>query len=490
MNPALRYLAARSLGNAARRTLGALRRPSRALGLLAGLAYLAWLASQLGRGPAPDPRQTERLGAMGLAVLAAAAWVFGGVASRSGSWRSLLFPAPIRDRDLVMLSLLASQAVVLPNVVLWLLLGARGATPLALAQRTPALWTLFTTVALHRALVARVRGRGRGPRWLGGAVRGLGLTLLAAIPFLMTGAFDLETGRVASLQPGPIGTAVLAPFGWVVRPLTAPSTGAWARALGPALPLPHRGGGTALSAWRSVTAVARRGAFGRWGVALAAATLALLAAKAGRSRPAAEFAGFLALTWAPIVLLLGPQLLRIGLRRDAERLVMLRTLPVRGRSLLLGNALAGAILAAGLALSLLALAVIGAGDSTDLALSWTERMAVLLGVVLVSPSLAALATLIQDAILICFPGPLSLGSPQPGATRLGTTLLNSVMSLGALLLLLAPAAAVAALLWSLGPSTVIVRTGLAALGASVVIAGVVLSGARWLGAVLERVNRS
>jgi hypothetical protein len=420
-----------------------------------------------------------------------------------------------------MLSLLASQAVVLPNVVLWLLLGARGATPLALAQRTPALWTLFTTVALHRALVARVRGRGRGPRWLGGAVRGLGLTLLAAIPFLMTGAFDLETGRVASLQPGPIGTAVLAPFGWVVRPLTAPSTGAWARALGPALlvlalhvavllwlgparepvsataaptgpalPLPHRGGGTALSAWRSVTAVARRGAFGRWGVALAAATLALLAAKAGRSRPAAEFAGFLALTWAPIVLLLGPQLLRIGLRRDAERLVMLRTLPVRGRSLLLGNALAGAILAAGLALSLLALAVIGAGDSTDLALSWTERMAVLLGVVLVSPSLAALATLIQDAILICFPGPLSLGSPQPGATRLGTTLLNSVMSLGALLLLLAPAAAVAALLWSLGPSTVIVRTGLAALGASVVIAGVVLSGARWLGAVLERVNRS
>lgn len=516
MSNALWYLALRSAANALRRSVEAFRRPSRLLGLIVGVGYLVWLARQGGAGAAPGTQHAELLGALGLMILTGTAWVLGsgGARSPSDATRALLLPAPLRDREHVALALLAGQVVVLPNVALWTLLGSRGVPAVMVLQRAVALWLLFTIIMCHRALVSRVRGGVReGPRWLRRTGVVLGLALVASIPFVLTGSFDLAAGGLQQLAPRGVGAALLLPFELPVRPLVAGTNDAWARALpgsvllllghvavllqlgpsrepawtgqrtvGPALPAPAQGSADALAAWKAVTASMRRADVVRaLGAAVVSAT-ALLAVKAWGSRTAAEFAGFLALTWAPIVLLLAPQFLRAGLRRDAERVSLLRTLPVAGRSWVLGGAVAGGIMSAVLAGGLMLVGVAGAGTSEELGLPDGARPAALAAATLLIVPVAILAGLIQDALFLFFPGPLSLGTPQAGATRLGTTLVNSVLSVALLLLLLAPAVAVATMAWILIPGPPAVRIVMGAVLAAAVALGEIVALSRWLGA--------
>ena len=516
MNDALWYLALRSAANAMRRSVEAFRRPSRLLGLIVGVGYLIWLARHAGAGAVPSTQQAELLGALGLIVLTGTAWVLGsgGARSPSDASRALLLPAPLRDREHVALALLAGQVVVLPNVALWTLLSSRGVSVTTVLQRAVALWLLFTVIMCHRAVVARVRGGTReGPRWLRRAGVVLGLALVASIPFVLTGSFDLTAGGLQQLAPRGVGAVLLLPFELPVRPLVASTTDAWARALpasvllllghvvvlvwlgpsrepawtgqrtvGPALPTPARGGADALAAWKAVTASMRRADFARLLVASGVSAAALLAVKAWGSRTAAEFAGFLALTWAPIVLLLGPQFLRAGLRRDAGRVSLLRTLPAAGRSWVLGGAVAGGVLSAALAGGLLLVGVAGAGTSEELGLPEGARLAALAAASLLIVPVAVLAALIQDGLFLFFPGPLSLGTAHAGATRLGTTLVNSVLSVALLLILLAPALAIAGFAWVLAPGPSALRIVMSAVLAAAVAVGEIVALSRWLGA--------
>lgn len=517
MNHALRYLAARSATNALRRALDALRRPSRLVGLVVGVAYLLWLSRHAGAASVPDPRQAAWLGALGLLLLATTAWLLGTVGSRAGAGatRALLLPAPIPDRSLVALTLLAGQAVVLPNVALWTLLGSRGATPVVLLQRAAGLWLLFTTIMCHRALVARVRGGETGPRWLrrGGTL--LGLMMLACVPFVLTGSFELAAGGWRNLAPTGLGRSILGPFAIPVRPvITQGAEWYWAagaallllavhvalllrlgpsreaahasgRVVGPAVSLPERGA-TSLAAWKAVTATIRRADLIRLAGAALAGAVALRALRTWGSDTAAEFAGFLALTWAPLVLLLGPQFLRAGLRRDAGRIPLLRTLPARGREWLLGGALAGGLVTALLAGGLLLVGIAGAGASAELGVPVGVRVAAAAAAAILVVPVAMLATLVQDGLLLFFPGPLSLGSTQPGATRLGTTLVNSVLSAAILVLLLAVPGALAVGVTHLLPWPLPARIVVAALVAAALSLGEAIVAAAWLGTRLER----
>jgi hypothetical protein len=330
---------------------------------------------------------------------------------------------------------------------------------------------------------------------------------------VLTGSFDLAAGGLQQLAPRGVGAVLLLPFELPVRPLVASTTDAWAGALlasvlvllghvavllrlgpsrepawtgqrtvGPALPAPELGGADALAAWKAVTASMRRADFVRVLVATVLSAVALLAVKTWGSRTAAEFAGFLALTWAPIVLLLAPQFLRAGLRRDAERVWLLRTLPAPGRSWVLGGAVAGGVQSAVLAGGLLLVGVAGAGTSEELGLPDGTRPAALAAAALLIVPVAMLAALIQDGLFLFFPGPLSLGTPQAGPTRLGTTLVNSVLSVALLLLLLAPAVAVAAVAWILVPGPPAIRIMMGAVLAAAVALGEIAAISRWLGA--------
>jgi hypothetical protein len=502
-----------------RRSVETFRRPSRLGGLIVGVGYLVWLARHAGAGAAPGTQDAELLGALGLMILTGTAWVLGsgGAQSPSDAIRALLLPAPLRDRDHVALTLLAGQVVVLPNVALWTLLGSRGVPAVTLLQRAMALWVLFTIIMCHRALVSRVRGGVReGPRWLRRAGVVLGLALVACIPFVLTGSFDLAAGGLQQLAPRGAGAVLLLPFELPVRPLIASTTDAWSRALpgsallllahvavllrlgpsrepawtgqrtvGPALPAPVRGGADALAAWKAVTARMRRADLVRVLVASGVGAAALLAVKTWGSRTAAEFAGFLALTWSPIVLLLAPQFLRAGLRRDAGRVSLLRTLPAPGRSWVLGGAAAGGVLSAVLAGGLLLVGVAGAGTSEELGLPGGARPAALAAAMLLLVPVAMLAALIQDGLFLFFPGPLSLGTPQAGATRLGTTLVNSVLSVALLLLLLAPAVALAVSVWVLVPASPAIRIVMGAALAATMALGEIVALSRWLGARFE-----
>lgn len=516
MTPALWFLVRRTVANATTRAVAGLRRPSRLFGLLLGLAYLAWLSRQAGAGGMPDPARATTAGALGLLVLSATAWIAGTARPPTDATRSLLWPAPIGDRHLVVLSLVASQALVIPNVILWTLLASRGASAALLGRRAIALWLLFSTLMYHRALVGRLRGRTHGAHaWLrrGGTV--LGLMLLAGIPFALTGSFNLVSGGLERLGTTGFGAILLWPFEVPVRPVSAPTLDAWLRSLpaavlllgvhvalllrlgptrepvqpglaaaGPAVRPPPRGA-VALAAWKAVTAVMRRTHVLLIITGSIAASLGLRALHA-RGNATAEFTGFLALTWAPLVLLLGPQFLRTGLRRDAEHLSLLRMLPARGHTWVLGGAIGSALLTALLAGGLLLVGLGGAGTSADLGRYGALRPAGFAAVIVLMMPIAMLGTLVQDTLFLLFPGPISLGAPRPGATRLGTSLLNSVISAAMLLLLLAlPAAAgIGTALLALGPPAL--RLVGAAVAAALVAVGEVLVLARWLGARLDR----
>lgn len=521
MTPALWYLVARSATNAVGRMLRSMRRPARLLGLLAGVAYLAWLSRQAAAPVRPQPGHATLLGALGLLVLAATTWIVGAGGARPGehATRSLLWPAPIPGRDLVLLLLVSGQVMVLPNVALWALLSSRGASPGVVLQRTLALWVMFTTIMCHRALVARVRGSSTRHRGLRRAGASAGVLLLASIPFALTGSFDLAAGGLQQLATRGIGAVLLLPFELPVRPLTATSTEGWLQALpaallllgihvalllrlgpsrepvhdpgggvGRALPMPMHGA-VPLLAWRSITAITRRAhVLGLLAAGtIAAAGLRLL--HAWGQGTAAEFAGFVALTWAPLALLLGPQFLRAGLRRDADRIALLRSLPEPGERWLLGGALGGGLITALLAALLLFVGLAGAGASAELGVPNLVRPAGAGAALVVMLPVAMLATLVQDGLFLFFQaGAVSAGAPQAGPTRLGTTLINSVLSASTLLLLLAAPLGSGLALAAALPGPLPARILLGALGAAALTLGLARLGARWLGMRFDRMG--
>jgi hypothetical protein len=512
-------LLTRSAVNAVRSGLTILRRPWRLAGVVVGVAYLAWLSRAGSVVAAPDPEQATRVGALGLLVLAATVWLVGpggSATSMTGAHRLLLLPAPVSRGALADLMLVRAQGVVLANVLLWTLLASRGASWDVLLRRSLALWLLFTTLMLHRALAARVRGQSRpGLAWMRRVGAIAGLLLLAGIPFLITGTVHLQD--VLAFTPSPAGDSILHVFALPIGPLTASSAATWAaalpaatgvlaahyallRTLGPggeppvvdraraAVPIYRLADGSPLGAviWKGIAVHARRTHAVTAAVVAVGLTTGLLLLRWSGRASAAEFAGFLALTWAPIVLVAGPQFLPNGLRRDLELWRTLRTLPVSGRDWLLGGALAGGLILAGGVLALLLLAVAGTWTSAELPLEPGVRVGALTGAMIAVPPLAAIAYLVQDGLVLFFP-PAAMPSPSHGGpARLGTTLLNTALSVLALLLLLTPALAASAAVWLALPGPAGVRVGVASLVTAGLLAVECLGASRWLGRRFER----
>jgi hypothetical protein len=198
---------------------------------------------------------------------------------------------------------------------------------------------------------------------------------------------------------------------------------------------------------------------------------------------------------APVVLMLaffatfiGPYIIRNDLRMDLPRLPALRTWPITGRELLVGELLAPWVILSVVVWFLLALAFVSPGWSAGR--DPLGRAAVPAGAIL-APMLIAGQLIVQNAAVVLFPGWVATGGARArGVEAMGQNSLMFAATLLSLAIGVLPALAVAgALGWLF--SLVIGWTGAARRR---VFAGILFGEAMlaltWLGHVLERTDPS
>lgn len=265
---ALWYLYSRGWYNRLRLQVLRLKQPRYVVGALAMVAYLGSLLFSQGARSAVtaepnllDIRQLLSIAGLSLAV---GAWWLAAPSDSALAFSNaevyFLFPAPVKRRTLVQARLLSVQAVLLMQVLIWTLLLRRGGGELPGVLRAIGLWTLFTTVSLHRlgATLARTHAPD-APRRKPVAktiailfIAALTIACLRAAPtalamwrsFLALSSYDrsrmidrMLAGRVAlqALLNDPVVHALI----WPIRAVTAPAfsngAGAWLLAMPGAL---------------------------------------------------------------------------------------------------------------------------------------------------------------------------------------------------------------------------------------------------------------
>jgi hypothetical protein len=253
---ALLYLTRRTATNRLARQAAQLRNPRYLLALLLGAGYLGYVLLRQQPSPragAGDPRWLELGGALMLAALVAWSWIVG-VERRALAFSpaevTFLFPAPITRRGLVHYKLVRTQVVVLLNTLLWTVLLRRGVSPLPPVLRALGLWTLLSTLSLHRLGASFVRTSLAEHGWAGLRRHAAPVALLALVTagVVWTGVTLLRDvtaagpsgalpmlGAAAAALARPVPAALLWPLRALVRPLGALTPAQWLTAIGPAL---------------------------------------------------------------------------------------------------------------------------------------------------------------------------------------------------------------------------------------------------------------
>jgi putative ABC exporter len=465
---------------------------------------------------------------------------------------TFLFPAPVTRRVLIHYRLARLQILILLNVAIWsLLLGRQGELPVW--QRAIALWILLSTIVLHRTGAALVRRSVVEHGTAGLRRRVVSLTLAAvgaagvatALNAALPALAELGSRGPAALlraaeavAAAPLAGALLLPFRVAAAPLTAPTAARWITAIAPAsvllllhyvwviradtafeeaaaewslerarrraapgrppagrrvsptlLPLDPLGRTATALIWKNLAAVFRlrrvRAAALGYGVLATGLGAASLAGAHGFARGA----GALALTWAAFALLLGPQWVRNDLRRDLRQLELLRTFPLRGRTVVAAEAAASTV-----SLTLIQLGLLGAawvsflGEHGDTTLG--ERTVLLGAAVLVLPLVNYTALLLQNGAALLYPGWMSaIGDGGGGLEALGQNLLATVAFALLLAALLAPPAGLGVVvMFGLGAGPVALATG--GLAALALLGGEAALLARVLGSVYDRTDAS
>jgi hypothetical protein len=465
---------------------------------------------------------------------------------------TFLFPAPVTRRVLIHYRLARLQALILVNVAIWsLLLGRQGELPAW--QRAIALWVLLSTIVLHRtgaALVRRsvvehgtagVRRRVVSLALVAVAAAGTAAALIAALPVIAElGTYGpavlLRAGEAAAAAP--LARERLLPFRIAAAPLAAATTERWAAAIAPAsallllhyvwvirsdtafeeaaaewslerarrraapgrpprgravsptlLPLDPRGGPATALIWKNLAATFRVRRVRAAGLGYSVLAVALGTASLVGASGLARGAGALALTWAGFALLLGPQWVRNDLRRDLRQLEVLRTFPLRGRSVVAAEAAASTI-----SLTLIQLGLLGAawsaflGEHGDTTLG--ERTILLGAAVPVLPLVNYAALLLQNGAALLYPGWMSaIGQGAGGLEALGQNLLATVVFTVLLAGLLAlPSGVGVGVVWGLGGGPLAVAVG--GLAAMALLGGEAALLAQVLGSIYDRTDAS
>jgi hypothetical protein len=445
-----------------------------------------------------------------------------------------LFPAPVTRRDLIRYKLLRGQFVILFNVLLWTFLLGGGWVNTGPWRRAAAIWILLNTLALHRLGVAllrssflehgveALRSRAATLAVVGIVVAAALLDAAHALPALRD-AWDLglreflAAANDAALRP--VSAALLLPGRFLARPLLAQSWVEWGQGILPAAglllvhyawvlrsdaafeetaaaaaltqapagnpfgrarfsarPIPRLGpagwpGGALL--WKNLAAVVRMGRARGAVVGFLTVAMALtLLSIAGVATTLLEIVGWLAAMWAGFLLVLGPQWVRNDLRADLSRLALLRSYPLRGRTVVGAETAGSTAVLTALQLGLAGIAYLAFGGAGVQEPAPALRSAILAAAVVFLPAVNFLAMLIQNGAALLLPAWVRVGSERPiGVEALGHSMLMMVGFTAILaVLLLGPAVMGGAVFLGLEPLAGWWAAAPAALGALLVAA--------------------
>jgi ABC-2 type transport system permease protein len=349
---------------------------------------------------------------------------------------------------------------------------------------------------------------------------------------------------VAEASGRPLLGTLLRPFAIMIRPLTAPTPDAWLRAVAPALvllvlhyvwvirsdtafeeaaaetslrrakhlaarrsgqsllpQLAHRrlppflrlrplGWPAGAILWKNLLAVVRTRRARNVVTGLAAGSVVVALLSFTSHGGVAEVAGWLAATWAGLMVVIGPQWVRNDLRGDLPKLDLLRSYPLRGAAVVTAEVAASTLVLTAVQLALLLVAYLALLGNTGAEPGLQLRSILLAGAVIYLPGINFMGLLIHNAAAILFPAWVHLGSGRPsGVEVLGQNMLMVVAFLGVLALALAVPAALggglylllgrSAGLWAIVPGSAVLLAALT--GEAILLV-------RWLGGVFERTD--
>lgn len=400
-----------------------------------------------------------------------------------------------------------------------------------------------TSLAEHGRLGLRHRVVSLGV--LGTVLIALTWSIADALPeIVLAGADDPRRFLAAAAEAAqrPLASALTYPFRAMVRPLAAHSTAEWLGAIGPALILmalhyvwviradsafeeaaaevslrraqalaERRSGGSAerprkMTAplfrlapvgwpagailWKNMVAVTRTRRIRHAALALGALGVVVTVLSFNPEGTWAEIAGWLAVCWAGITVVTGPQYVRNDLRNDLLKLDLLRSYPLRGWAVVIAEAAASTLMLTAIQLALLWIGYLAFLGNQSMAPDLEERTLLLLAAVVFLPAINLLGMLIQNGAALLYPAWVRLGSGRAGGVEaLGQNLLMMIAFVALLgLTLLLPAALG-------GGAFLLLRDPLgnwAAIPATLVVLGTIGFEAAlvvdWLGGIFERTD--
>ena len=462
-----------------------------------------------------------------------------------------LFPAPIERRALIQWKLLRWQILIIINALIWMLIARRTQPPVPVPLYVVSVWVMFSTLSMHRLGSALTKAGIAIHWKTGLRRQFIPLTLvvaaIASVLFAVSNYWPALRASCCGAEFWPLlgqalrqpaAAVVLFPFQLLMAPVGALSISQWATALVPALGLlllhyvwvvrsqvafeeaalrasaetvdrlarlrgrkkatPRKAGrtlplkatgwpGTAI-VWKNTIAITR-GSFARSMIMAVAVLGALLAASAGSAYGAATAAaiGSSSFALAAILSFLGPSWIRNDLRGDLAYLGLLRSYPLRGRTIVTAEIIGSTLALTGLQLLLGVVAYATLSSSVQWnRYGWTESVFFLLipAALLVN----ALGMTIQNAAALLFPSWVRLDPVRPGGFEtLGQNILSSLFTLFLSAVALAGPVLTGWLLWTRLVERMGAWTLLPVAAGVIAVGGIELRALlAWLGRIFDR----
>ena len=204
----------------------------------------------------------------------------------------------------------------------------------------------------------------------------------------------------------------------------------------------------------------------------------------------AEVAGWLAVFWAGLLVVTGPQYVRNDLRGDLLKLDLLRSYPLRGWSVVLAESAASTVLLTLIQWCLVSIGYLAFLGNQSMEPNLEGRTAILGAALLFLPAVNLLGMLIQNGVALLYPAWVRLGSGRAaGVEALGQNLLMMIAFVALLSLTLAlPVAFGGGLFLLLRPTLegwAFVPAAIVALGTIAFEAALMVD---WLGRIFEQTD--